>query len=559
MSIKKEKSWRKNVLIILSLLFVCSTSSLLTTSVYYHRQAKQTIENEHNYICENWGYSVDTRLTLVYEKIKDLLIYTYNNTEINKETNNIDPYISQKLTDILQNKMIGSKDISGIFIYDINSGYYIYNSNKESNAVDSSAMKLFLKEECQNSFDYLSDTKWDIKQVYGQYFFYKSLKLGRFIVGAISDCKKYGLENEEISCFFLNGDNYIYCCGNKKILDDISPNDIFKYHNNKKMVSLYEGNESKITVILASTRKQTNINVIVNSLFITNSLFSVLIIIVLFSYMNKRIVTPTNELIKATTEVSKGNIKYLMNIDDAGSEEFKELYIKFNNMVQQIEDLKIESYDLKLNEEKNRLKMLRAQVRPHTFLNCITTISNLTYNDDPEKIRDYIYSFSQFVRYMLHTESEWISIIEEIKHIENYIKMQRMRSFNSVEFTYSCDKSIEDTQIPFLLMFSLVENSCKHEMDMIKTLNIHIDCSQYKENNIKGILIIVEDDGEGFPKDVLEKFGKDKINTKAHLGLSNVRYTLHLLYKRDDLLRLSNKKEGGARVEMLIPEKEITI
>ena len=41
--------------------------------------------------------------------------------------------------------------------------------------------------------------------------------------------------------------------------------------------------------------------------------------------------------------------------------------------------------------------------------------------------------------------------------------------------------------------------------------------------------------------------------TKEHLGLTNVRYSLKLIFNRDDLLRLSNREEGGAHVELLIP------
>ena len=66
-----------------------------------------------------------------------------------------------------------------------------------------------------------------------------------------------------------------------------------------------------------------------------------------------------------------------------------------------------------------------------------------------------------------------------------------------------------------------------------------------------------EDSGEGFSREALDKFlAEDAVFTKEHLGLSNVRYTLHLLYRRSDLLRISNRPEGGARVEIRIPDRE---
>ena len=71
--------------------------------------------------------------------------------------------------------------------------------------------------------------------------------------------------------------------------------------------------------------------------------------------------------------------------------------------------------------------------------------------------------------------------------------------------------------------------------------------------------MIEEDDGPGFSEEAMEKIitaEADDPFTKEHLGLTNVRYSLNLIYKRDDLLRISNRKEGGAHIELLIPKQE---
>ncbi len=70
----------------------------------------------------------------------------------------------------------------------------------------------------------------------------------------------------------------------------------------------------------------------------------------------------------------------------------------------------------------------------------------------------------------------------------------------------------------------------------------------------------MEDNGVGFPQEVLEEYQKelpeDRLPPKEHLGLSNIRHTLQFTYHRQDLLRLSNKEDGGARAEILIPIEE---
>ena len=56
-----------------------------------------------------------------------------------------------------------------------------------------------------------------------------------------------------------------------------------------------------------------------------------------------------------------------------------------------------------------------------------------------------------------------------------------------------------------------------------------------------------------FPRYALRQ---DRLPPKGHLGLSNIRHTLQFTYHRQDLLRLSNKEDGGARAEILIPIEE---
>jgi sensor histidine kinase YesM len=70
-------------------------------------------------------------------------------------------------------------------------------------------------------------------------------------------------------------------------------------------------------------------------------------------------------------------------------------------------------------------------------------------------------------------------------------------------------------------------------------------------------VIAVEDNGAGFPPDVLEKFSDYESITEAkdHIGLSNVFRTLALTYDRPDLIKLSNT-DRGARVIIIIPDRE---
>ena len=58
-------------------------------------------------------------------------------------------------------------------------------------------------------------------------------------------------------------------------------------------------------------------------------------------------------------------------------------------MADQIQNLRIESYDRLLKIRENQLQMVRAQIKPHFFLNAITTVYNMTYQNRPEDTRRF--------------------------------------------------------------------------------------------------------------------------------------------------------------------------
>ena len=97
-------------------------------------------------------------------------------------------------------------------------------------------------------------------------------------------------------------------------------------------------------------------------------------------------------------------------------------------------------------------------------------------------------------------------------------------------------------------------------MTLVNTMEVKITGIRYEEEGFKGIKLTEEDNGSGFSENALSKLEEanpDDLFTKEHLGLTNVRYSLNMIYRRDDLLRLSNKPEGGAVIELLIPDEEI--
>jgi sensor histidine kinase YesM len=135
--------------------------------------------------------------------------------------------------------------------------------------------------------------------------------------------------------------------------------------------------------------------------------------------------------------------------------------------------------------------------------------------------------------------------------------MQEIKFPNSVFYVFDMDSDIEDEQIPQFVIHTFIENSFKHAMTFEEPLSIFVSIKRYSHNNGEAVKIIIEDNGEGFPQDVIEAANASTADCKdsgGHkVGIYNVKRTLALFYGENGLLKLSNAEPSGARVEIIIP------
>ncbi len=560
------RSWRKRAVTLVAFILACSGIFFVITYAAYRDEMKNAVITNNRTLAERAIERIDSRLDSMSEHLFDLAVTLYNRTEITSGSQSMDYQDRQHIMDAISAKTVVSSDMTALYVLDTESELFLLNFN----AAVTNPVRISLKNNIRNNAEQnttvFMDRTWSGIELINNAFLIKNIRLGRYIIGAISDCTLFFNEVRDydslhsLSCF-LYGDNTLYFVGGKReLLDELRKEEIkdgFAGPYGLIRVSSRRLDDDLLLVADSSSYRQNSD--VLRIMGVIYSLMMLILVLALFHLMNRKVRDPLQELLTANQEIGKGNLSMRLDPKTAGSKEFEELYRSFNDMSSRIGELTIESYDMKLKEEKNRLVMLRAQVRPHTFLNGITTISNMTYTHKPEEVRRYISAFAKFTRYMLHTESEWTTLRDELAHIENYISMQKIRFPDSIEMEEEISDDILDFRIPFLLLFSLVENSFKHAMTLYQPLTISLGGHRIDKEDFHGIVLSEEDDGTGFPEEVIERFEEsrsDEIYTREHLGLSNVRYTLRLIYGRDDLLRLENNEQGGARTEIWLPDEE---
>lgn len=271
--------------------------------------------------------------------------------------------------------------------------------------------------------------------------------------------------------------------------------------------------------------------------------------------VNQTVVTPLNEL-AGTIDALQGHIETMQIREDAEVMELWKVQHALNDLLQQVIAAKLQLISRQMKEQEEQLRSLRSQLRSHFYLNAMMMISNMTYQNRNEEIREYLDLLSRHMRYMMRVNFDTAKLTDELLHVKNYVAMQNIRFPNSVVLIEDCPGELGEARIPHLFIYTIVENAFKHAMSLEDTLLLLITCEKINWEDFSGLSITIEDNGKGFSDSYLTSFAehmKQQSRQEDHIGLYNIRESLRLRYHRDDLLILSNSVPHGAKVELRIP------
>ena len=106
----------------------------------------------------------------------------------------------------------------------------------------------------------------------------------------------------------------------------------------------------------------------------------------------------------------------------------------------------------------------------------------------------------------------------------------------------------------------MIENEYKYAVSQDAVLVVLIKISKVLREGEEMLLIEVEDDGKGYPLEVLEYMNKDCYVEKqdgTRVGLWSIKRLLELMYDRKNLMELSNVQPHGAMNRIFIPEEPV--
>ncbi len=119
---------------------------------------------------------------------------------------------------------------------------------------------------------------------------------------------------------------------------------------------------------------------------------------------------------------------------------------------------------------------LKYQINPHFFMNTLNNIHALI-DIDTEAAKETVIELSKMMRYVLYdSEHAQTSIINDIRFVENYIGLMRIRYTDDVDIRLDVAGTIPpEAKIPPLLLIVFVENAFKHGVSYSSPSFVHIE------------------------------------------------------------------------------------
>ena len=189
-----------------------------------------------------------------------------------------------------------------------------------------------------------------------------------------------------------------------------------------------------------------------------------------------------------------------------------------------------------------KLQALRLQLQPHFLFNALNAIATLVHKD-PHRADDMIANLSDLLRASLETTAQEIPLRQELKILDHYLEMERMRLGDRLIVRNQLRSETLELLVPPLILQPIAENAVRHGIEpRLAAGTLTLESFRLKDR----LVIRVADDGKG----IQPKTGGE---AREGIGLANTRARLEELYGSRAAVSIESSPETGTVVQLEIP------
>ncbi len=265
-----------------------------------------------------------------------------------------------------------------------------------------------------------------------------------------------------------------------------------------------------------------------------------LVSVVVCFYLSRTINRPFSRLTRVFRQVEQGDMRVSLDVQPGTPNEFAMVYNRFNEMIEQINDLMTQRVQHEKALEQAKYRELQAHIAPHFLYNSFNVLRHSILMGNEEISAQMTKLLASYFKYLTYKGDQTaITLAEEYRHMLDYLEIQKIRFGDNISVEIDpLPDDIRDVQVPPFVLQPLVENVFKHGIrNRPEGGKICVRISR-KNGELR---LIVRDNGAGMAPEALETLRHAILQGEIlaeHSGIINI------------ARRLDMHSAGKSRVEV---------
>jgi two-component system sensor histidine kinase YesM len=260
-------------------------------------------------------------------------------------------------------------------------------------------------------------------------------------------------------------------------------------------------------------------------------------------YLSEDIAYPIRKLSQSMSYIKGENFD--ITLEYKRNDEFSHLIETYKKMVSEIKELINKLYISELKKRKAELVSLQAQINPHFLYNTLDSVNWLALKHNAPEISKMVTCLSDFYRLSLSKGRTIIAVKDEIKQVDSYLEIQRIRYKDKLDYKMDIPRNIQNHLTIKLILQPIVENSILHGIGPLSEGGFISITARQTEC---GLEFCVSDNGVGADIDslntMLDEKDVDGPSRKSY-GLKNVNDRIKQTYGDDFGIRFKRNDGQG--------------
>lgn len=262
---------------------------------------------------------------------------------------------------------------------------------------------------------------------------------------------------------------------------------------------------------------------------------------------------PMLTLVKSFRRIEHGDLS--IHIAHESKDEFRYLYGRFNQMVDNLRSLIDQVYKQKIMAQRAELKQLQSQINPHFLYNSFFILNTMAKMGDTERIEQFTTLLGEYFEFVTRNASDLVALEQEIHHARMYAEIQELRFSRRIQVRFDpLPDELRSLPVPRLIVQPIIENAFKHSLE--KKVKNGLIVVRFEKAGGQ-VHIIVEDNGDRLTDAVLKQIRKslyEEQDQAETTGMVNIHRRIRITFGEDNGLRTERSELGGLSVTILLAD-----